>query len=274
MKRKITLLVLVSVALIITMIAGFQLLLPQSRADEAAVSAANNLYETGHYTEAVQIYKQLIDQGYRDSALFYNLGNTYFQQKDYARAILNYRRASLLEPRDRHIQDNLNLAQEMANLEIPAIAPGPLTVVGDLTGRWLNLNETAILAIGLWFITGTFFFSWRLFSNEKSASALRNGGIGVASLLLLVLLSLGGRLLIEKNNPEGIVVAPVVALRSEPGDQYATGVEIKAGAPVGLLEQRGDWIHLSGPGDSFNGWVPASSIETVASSPAHIDFNI
>ena len=274
MKRKIALLVLVSVALIITMIAGFQLLVPQSRADEAAVSAANNLYETGHYTEAVQIYEQLIDQGYRDSALFYNLGNTYFQQRDYARAILNYRRASLLEPRDQYIQDNLNLAQEKANLEIPAIAPGPLTVVADLTSRWLNLNETAILAIGLWFIASLLFFSWRLFSNENSASALRNGGIGFASLLLLVMLSLGGRLLIEKNNPEGIVVAPVVALRSEPGDQYATGVEIKAGAPVDLLEQRGDWIHLSGPGDSFNGWVPASSIETIASFPSQIDFNI
>ncbi len=274
MKRKIALLVLVSAALIITTIAGFQLLLPQSQADEAAVSAANNLYDTGHYTEAVQIYEQLIDQGYRDSAIFYNLGNTYFQQKDYARAILNYRRASLLEPRDRHIQDNLNLAQEKANLEIPAIAPGPLTVVGDLTGRWLNLNETAILAIVLWYFAGLLFFSWRLFSNEYSASALRNGGISLTFLLLMVMLSLGGRLLSEKNNPEGIVVAPVVALRSEPGDQYATGVEIKAGAPVGLLEQRGDWIHLSGPGDSFNGWVPASSIETVASSTGEIDLNI
>ena len=274
MKQKIALLVMVSVALIITMIAGFQLLLPQSRADEAAVSAANNLYETGHYTEAVQIYEQLIDQGYRDSAIFYNLGNTYFQQKDYARAILNYRRASLLEPRDRHIQDNLELAQEKANLEMLAIAPGPLSVTADLTGRWLNLNETAILAIDLWFIAGLLVFSWRLFSNENSASALRNGGIGFAFFMLLVMLSLGGRLLIEKNNPEGIVVAPVVALRSEPGDQYATGVEIKAGAPVGLLEQRGDWIHLSGPGDSFNGWVPASSIETVASSTGEIDLNI
>ena len=274
MKRKIALLLLVSIALVITVIAGFQLLLPKSQADEAAISAANNLYETGHYSEAVQIYEQLIDQGYRDSAIFYNLGNTYFQQKDYARAILNYRRASLLEPRDQHIQDNLELAQERANIEMLVIAPGPLSVTADLTGRWLNLNETAILATILWFIAGLLFFSWRLFSNEDSASTIRNVGIGFSFLLLLVMVSLGGRLLIEKNNPEGIVVAPVIALRDEPGDQYATGVEIKAGAPVDLLEQRGDWIHLSGPGDSFNGWVPASSIETVASSPGEIDLKI
>jgi tetratricopeptide (TPR) repeat protein len=274
MKRKIALLLLVSIALVITVIAGFQLLLPKSQADEAAISAANNLYETGHYSEAVQIYEQLINQGYRDSAIFYNLGNTYFQQKDYARAILNYRRASLLEPRDQQIQDNLELAQERANIEMLIIAPGPLSVAADLTGRWLNLNETAILATILWFIAGLLFFSWRLFSNEDSASTLRNVGIGFTFLLLLVMVSLGGRLLIEKNNPEGIVVAPVVALRDEPGDQYATDVEIKAGAPVDLLEQRGDWIHLSGPGDSFNGWVPASSIETVASFPGEIDLNI
>jgi len=274
MKRKIALLLLVSIALVITVIAGFQLLLPKSQADEAAISAANNLYETGHYSEAVQIYEQLIDQGYRDSAIFYNLGNTYFQQKDYARAILNYRRASLLEPRDQQIQDNLELAQERANIEMLVIAPGPLSVTADLTGRWLNLNETAILATILWFIAGLLFFSWRLFSNEDSASTFRNVGFGFTFLLLLVMVSLGGRLLIEKNNPEGIVVAPVVALRDEPGDQNTTGIEIKAGAPVDLLEQRGDWIHLSGPGDSFNGWVPASSIETVASSQREIDLNI
>ncbi|MEZ4519126.1 MAG: tetratricopeptide repeat protein [Chloroflexota bacterium] len=36
--------------------------------------------ESGHTTEAIEIYEQLIAAGARDSALYYNLGNAYYRQ--------------------------------------------------------------------------------------------------------------------------------------------------------------------------------------------------
>ena len=174
----------------------------------------------------------------------------------------------MLNPRDEAIKSNLELAQARANVELQTIAPGPVTLVANFTGQWLTINETALLALVLWFITGFFFFSWRLFSNEPYSSLLKLSSIGASIVLLLVLVSLGGRLLIVQINSEGIVVAPVVALQSEPGNHLETGIEVRAGSSVDLIETQGDWIHLSGPGDSYNGWVPASAVETVAGFPA------
>ena len=267
MTRKIMLVGLVAAVLLLSIVTGSQMLLSKTTADEAAVTAANNLYESGYYSEAVQIYQQMVDQGVRESVVFYNLGNAYFQQQDYARAILNYQKASLLNPRDEAIKINLELAQKKVNVELPAMAPGPVAIAADLTGKWFTLDETAILALALWFVTGLFFFAWRIFSNQRSSSLWKFASIGSSLVLLLVMLSLAGRLLTSQSNSEGIVVAPIVALQSEPGDHFETGVEIRAGSVVDLLEARGEWIHLSGPGDSYSGWVPASAVETVAGFP-------
>ena len=63
MTRKVILFGLVAAALLLSLVAGSQMLLSQSPADESAVAAANTLYESGHYSEAIQIYQQLVDQG-------------------------------------------------------------------------------------------------------------------------------------------------------------------------------------------------------------------
>ena len=69
---------------------------------------ANQLYENGKYIEATNLYQHLVDQGIQNSALHYNLGNAYFKLGQLGLAILNYKRASLIDPRDSDIRANLN----------------------------------------------------------------------------------------------------------------------------------------------------------------------
>ena len=105
---------------------------PSVAATEAMVTA-NRLYEDGQFAQAAQAYQQLADQGFADSALFFNLGNAYFKQGDYGRAILNYRRAEQLAPRDEDIAANLALARAQRvdqfeeNGEEPAPTGGGIT---------------------------------------------------------------------------------------------------------------------------------------------------
>ena len=58
----------------------------------------NRRYERGEYAEAAQVYEDLINQGYRDTAVYYNLGNTYLESGDLGRAVLSYLRAEELSP--------------------------------------------------------------------------------------------------------------------------------------------------------------------------------
>ena len=72
-----------------------------SLAQESEMQVANSLYENGRFAESAQAYEQLIKQSAHDSAIYYNLGNAYFQQGNVGQAIFNYQRAAQLAPRER-----------------------------------------------------------------------------------------------------------------------------------------------------------------------------
>ena len=51
---------------------------------------ANSKYNSMSYVEAVNLYTNLIQDGYRSSQLFENLGNSYYLQSNYALAKVSY----------------------------------------------------------------------------------------------------------------------------------------------------------------------------------------
>ena len=71
-----------------------------AQAPQAAdlMTEANSRYERGEYADAAQPYEALVEMGYEDAAIYYNLGSTYFEMGDLGRAILNYLRAQELSP--------------------------------------------------------------------------------------------------------------------------------------------------------------------------------
>ena len=264
MKKSIIVLTVVGISLLVALWTGTALLTTGQPADSAAFSAANRLAAAGNYAEAIQVYEGLVTQEVQDSALFYNLGNAYYYQGDLGRAILNYERAAQLAPRDADIKANLAQARARAGDPFLASPAGPLGSLTGLTQRWLNINEAAVLTLALWFVAGALLLARRFAGPSRAKESLRYAAL-IAILLVAVLgLSLGARVYAEHTLPEGIVIAPTVALSSEPGNQYATGYSLNGGTAVNILETRGDWARLAAPDDSIEGWIPLDSVETVA----------
>lgn len=270
MKRNTLILILSGFFLLVVFTFTTTLLTPEVTADAQAVSAANQLYMAGNYEDAQRIYEQLIAQGVEDSAVYYNLGNTYYRQGDLGRAILNFQRAAQLNPRDPDIRANLELAREMADVPFTSTAPGPVDALARMTSRWLTLNEMAILALGIWFLAGFLFLSTSLMEGGSARRILRFGAIVALLFLVLIGLSLGSRIFAESTQNNGVVVAPVVAVSSEPGEQFATDFNLTSGTEVGLVETQGNWARLAVPGDVIEGWIPLTAVETVAGGfPTH-----
>lgn len=268
MKRRIVVLAIIG-ALYGVILLGI-LLVQRSKSetgDAGAVIAANQLIAAGNYAEATQIYEQLIAQGVNDSTVFYNLGNAYYGLGDTGRAVLNYQRALQLAPRDGDIRANLALARNQAQDPFENTAPGPLAIVASLTGAWLNLDETALIMLGLWFLTGILLLVWRQMTVSKRRHLV--GMIAAVMFLFTMIggLSLGSRLLTTYTQPEGVIVAKTVAVSDEPGGDSATGLALPGGTTVNLTEVRGDWAHLTTSGNAQKGWVPLHAVETVASLP-------
>ena len=93
------------------------LLLPLFKANADVESASmlfkkgNQSYEEGRFEQAIEEYEKILDLGIKNFKVFYNLGNAYFRQNQLGRAILNYRRALALQPRDEDTKANLSFVK-------------------------------------------------------------------------------------------------------------------------------------------------------------------
>ena len=231
--------------------------------DIEAVSVANQLHASGSYQEAKTIYEGLIAGGTADSSIYYNLGNTYFMQGDLGRAILNYQRAARLDPRDADIKANLAVARSSTVELSTSERVEPIRKVSNLSSAWLTLNETALLALSVWFGLVFLVLAFRQFQPGKIRALVQYGLVLTSFLALVTVATLGSRLYTERAQPEGVIVAPVVTVSSSPGEEYATEYRLFSGTEVSLLETRGDWAHLVGTGDAFNGWIPLDTVEVI-----------
>jgi tetratricopeptide (TPR) repeat protein len=271
MKRTIVIFTLMSLA-VIMMFGANQVLLyakPPVAAKET-MDTANQLYESGQFARAAQGYEQLLDQGFTDSILFYNLGNAYFKQGNYGRAILNYRQAERLAPRDADIQANLSLARtqigdQAAETPVDSPSEGLVSRLGHWTQRRLTLNELAMLALVLWFLVVALVI---LFNSLKKRTLFREGvqySLMVTVLVFtLALAGLGSRLYVEYTQPEGVIVAAEINVTSGPGAQYTTEFTLPGGTEVNLVEQRGNWVRLALPNQTeAQGWAPANAVAAI-----------
>ena len=268
--KRIALITLISLIMFALLAINGSLLLARAATPAAgdaaeAMHGASALYEAGQFAQAAQVYEQLVDQGYVDSALFYNLGNAYYKQGDPGRAIINYRRAQQLAPRDPDIKANLALAraQTVDRVEV-ADDGGLLSQLGEAMHSWFALNELAMAALGVWVL---FVFLLILTGTAKAGSRWRKGLqyslVVVAVVLVVSVLALGSFLSVGSGESEGVIVAPVVDVTSGPGAQYVTAFSLHNGAEVNLLETRGSWVRLALPGGELEGWVPRTAVEAV-----------
>jgi hypothetical protein len=266
MKRSTLSLILIGLLLLSGLLLAATVLNPQVAADVAAVDAANQLYASGHYMEAIQLYEGQVARGVQDSALFFNLGNAYFQQGDLGRAVLNLERAAQLNPRDADIRINLSLVREQTTELFAAESVGPLAVLADATG-WLTVNETAVIVLGFWFLLGFLLLARRQVKSGKVQKALQVGAVMVVALLLIFGASLASRSFLEQTQPAGVVVSPTVAVSNGPGMEFATDVTLRGGTTVNFTETQGNWVRLAAPAGAGENWLPLEAIEPVEEPP-------
>ncbi len=175
--------------------------------------------------------------------------------------MLNYQRAAQLDPRDADIQANLEMVRAQTTELFAAEPSGPLAVLADLTG-WLTLNETAVIVLAFWFLLSFVILARRQSQSDKSNKWLGYLVVVVVALLLVSGLSLGSRAILEQTQPEGVVIAPTVAVSSGPGLDLATGMSLLSGTEINVVETQGEWVRVKSPGNTQN-WLPVKAVATI-----------
>jgi len=229
---------------------------------EVVFDEGNALYNQGNYTEAIEKYTSIINNGSESAELYYNLGNAYYKINDIANSIFYFEKSLLLDPNNNETKNNLSFSQ---NMTIDRIETVPVNQVSKFISKFTNLFD-----YNTWFLISILFeflslivFSLYLF-NKNSDTKKRYFSIGSIFLFcFIIFLSLGvnSKSEYEKNNP-AILFDSRISFKSEPNERSEELFLLNEGTKVNVLEKINEWslIELS---NGSKGWVLNSKYQLI-----------
>jgi tetratricopeptide (TPR) repeat protein len=217
------------------------------------------LFTSATYKEALQVWTEIYNTGYRSANLNYNIGNAYFKLNDIPDAILFYERAYLLSPADENINYNLQIAKTLIVdrfQEIPEI----------FFVRWFNFLSL-LLSSNTWALVSLtgFLLCLLLLSLYIYSSRYRNKVIGFWLAIFFFIMSatsiafsLRNKSLVYDSH-KAIIINTLVSGKSSPDNSGTDLFVLHDGTKVTIEDKVGEWyeIRLS---DGNKGWIPVNSL--------------
>jgi tetratricopeptide (TPR) repeat protein len=220
---------------------------------------ANQAYQNQNYQQAIELYQNILGQGYQATEIYYNLGNAYFRLNNLGQAILNYEKALKLNPNDPDIRYNLELAnlRVVDRLELPPRFF--LFEWWDSLKTYFSLTQLTRLVAVLFTLSIVLLVLWLFIRRYRLRRWLLTGAI-IGGLLfifwgyILILQSEGYR-----NRHQAIVLTPTVTVMSAPDEASTDVFLLHEGVKISLDEQRESWVKISLP-DGKSGWIKTQDI--------------
>ena len=227
---------------------------------EEVFERANSLYVREAYDGALQLYREIIEDGWEAPGLYYNAANCHLRMGEMGMALLMYRRAQRLAPGDDDIKANLTFVRALA--EGGALRPEGSRLLNVLLAPHRSLSvdgATAIVSVSA-FVLALFLClrvlhqrRIRLWSYCAAAAAVVFFGMST---------SLGAKLHAVRASTEAVVVARSTDVRSGPGEDFVVQTTLAEGAEVEVKRTGGDWTEIS-LGPEFAGWVRSGDVEVI-----------
>jgi len=215
-------------------------------------------YQAKRYEEAARDLEAVLEGGFESAAVHYNLGNAWFRLGKPGRAILHYRRAERLAPRDEDLRVNLGLARE-ATVDRLRPAASPAWRRGLFWARdSMSREELAALFVGAMGVLVALLLARRLL---PSRGPPRVAARVAAGLTLALGLSLGARTWMDRPGRDGVVVVAESDARTGPGEEFAVHFRLHEGAEFRVLERRPGWTKIEV--QDRRGWVKGTDVEGI-----------
>ncbi len=117
---------------------------------EKTYQQANQFYQAEKYSEAINEYRKLLDQGIHTAAIHNNLASAYQRVGDMGKSILHYEKAIQLDHYDDEILSNLNRAREqIASYDNTEQTSWQRIASSLSTSHWVILASLALLILAV-----------------------------------------------------------------------------------------------------------------------------
>ena len=231
-------------------------------AQQELLNTAAAAYDSAQYQRTIDAYEQIATQFGVNPELFYNLGNAYYKQKNYPKAILNYERCLLYDPSNVDAKENVELARLQCVDKIEAIEPMFFVTWSNGIRDSFACDTWGTLAIVFFLLfivgCGTYFFTHR--------TARRK--LGFYSALLSIVLCLicihyaGAQRDHILQRDYAIVMTPSVIVRSSPAESGTQLFTIHEGLKVRVRSTLSGWSEIELT-DGQVGWMPSEGLEVI-----------
>ena len=226
-------------------------------------TAGVQAYTDGKFSDASAAWTAIEESGQKSAKLYYNLGNAWFKQGNYPKAILNYERALRLDPSYSDARYNLEFT---GNFVQDKIEPVPEFILKSVAGKVCYLMGSNAWAVIFLVLLAAALVMGLLFLLGPSAGKRRAGFYCGIVLLLLSAGALGFSVWQKSDSVKtdaAIVMAPVVSVKSSPSEGSSKDLfVIHEGTKVTILDEVGEWKNIS-LADGRQGWIVSDNLEVI-----------
>lgn len=227
--------------------------------DQDNFDKATTLYQKGDYTQAAAVYSSILKSGKESSALYYNLGNTYYKLNNVPESIYYYEKALQLDPENGDAKNNLIFANQM---KVDAITPLPKTWVRQLSDGIVGLfsaHTWAVLSI-----IGVFAFvlSFLLYYFVERTALKRTF---FSLMLVFLFFAIGSYTLAHfchkqvSQTQYAILFDKTVRVFSDANAYSSEVMQLHEGTKVEIIEDAKDWVKIRLV-NGKTGWTKVSSL--------------
>jgi len=226
------------------------------------MTLGNEAYKAGDWQGAIDAYTAILDAGYENADLYYNLGNAYYRIERYGMAILNYERALLLEPNFAEAKQNLALANARTEDKITPLPE-------FLLARWYRALYCA-LSFDVWFSVLLILAALALIAAAVMLSGgnyrwRKTGFIVLIIMAVLWLVSLcctissAARL---NRHDRAVITQPMVVVKGSPDASGVDKLVLHDGTLLTIDETLDGW-HKVRLADGNTGWLPVAEVTVI-----------
>jgi tetratricopeptide (TPR) repeat protein len=224
--------------------------------------AGNEAFKNRHYREAISSYENLLNSGFVNAEIHYNLGCAYYRNGKLGKAILHFEKAALLAPSDKDIQHNLSICRKKVKGEMAEVS-------GFFIFNWFKnirsgfgTNVFASIALVLCWMGFVGLAIWLFGKTRVQRKWAFIVGITLVGISLIPFFLAASRNAYQKSSEIAILTEKKTKVKSAPDSAGSEVIEIFEGTKLEIQDKLGDWTKVRLP-DGETGWLPNNVFEKI-----------
>ncbi len=226
------------------------------------MNKGNAAFQKENYEEALKNYNSILNEGYVSSALYFNIGNSYYRLGKLGLSILYYEKTLKLSPDNEDAIYNLSVARVHTKDKIKEVPELFIVKWWNSFLSFLPTSGWAMVVLAVYFIMLIFVAGWFFTKSSSVKQYTFFGGSAALAILILSIVFLISSINHENSKKFGILLRQVTTAKVSPDKGSSDAFVIHEGVKFRIEDELQGWNEIKLP-DGKVGWIQQKSFEKI-----------